>query len=570
MNESKNQKQHADSGLAGVIAELGRITKDIAMTAASPILSPISRVGSIFNRENLVNAALPKYLANPVNSAFNLMRSESSEMAPEPTRTAQNQRSEPEIAEDESDDLEGLEAVLEDGFEELSEKLDVISAQLDGADLLELQQAIDDIEIPDNIDLAAELENDIQLLNGNEELIHLAQENEDNAVELLSINGQILKKLDDIERNTRVDELAAREAELEANKGRSSQIAQDLIQAAENKKEEKGKGLVEGLLENLPKLGIGALGLKVAKGKINTPKVPSAAKPNILTRALSKTPVGKLLGLGTAAATAATATKAFPTIIPSMADDVAGAATKAISTAPKTGMLQSLKGGAGKLLGAPLSVGLGALEVMDVASNQDLKQEEKTVEYSKIGGKTAGALAGAKAGAAVGAALGPAGAVVGSLIGGIGGFFLGEQGGEVVGNLINSVFPSSDPVEVKAISEDGTAKAEAIQSKVAENIATELTTKVASVDIGSKYGDMQGGERKAEFLNTLSNHIEATTAERETAKLSPIIAPITINNNQTNQGQSSQERTRIGIPAVRNQDGTIQRLLDANYRPLIA
>lgn len=564
MNESKNQKQHADSGLAGVIAELGRITKDVAMTAASPILSPISRVGSIFSRENLVNAALPKYLANPVNAAFNLMRSETSEIAPEPTRTAQNQRSEPDAAEDESDDLEGLEAVLEDGFEELSEKLDVISAQLDGADLSELQQAIDDIEIPDSIDLAAELENDIQLLNGNEELIHLSQENEDNAVELLSINGQILKKLDDIERNTRVDELAAREAELEANKGRSSQIAQDLIQASENKKEEKGKGLVEGLLENLPKLGIGALGLKVAKGKINAPKVPSAVKPNILTRALSKTPIGKVLGLGTAA------TKAFPTIIPSMADDVAGAATKAISTAPKTGMLQSLKGGAGKLLGAPLSVGLGALEVMDVASNQELKQEEKTVEYSKIGGKTAGALAGAKAGAAVGAALGPAGAVVGSLIGGIGGFFLGEQGGEVVGNLINSVFPSSDPVEVKAISEDGTAKVEAIQSKVAENIATELTTKVASVDIGSKYGDMQGGERKAEFLNTLSNHIEATTAERETAKLSPIIAPITINNNQTNQGQSSQERTRIGIPAVRNQDGTIQRLLDANYRPLIA
>jgi hypothetical protein len=261
-----------------------------------------------------------------------------------------------------------------------------------------------------------------------------------------------------------------------------------------------------------------------------------------------------LVGSGSAAASVAPAvSSALPALtnVAATTTNVANAAKVGGAVTPaaaKGGFLQGAKNLGMKALGAPLTLGIGAYEAYNVSKDEKLSSEQKTTEYSKIGGKTAGALAGAKAGAMVGSIGGPIGAAIGGVVGGIGGYFLGEKGGELVGDVINAVSPSKSPLKSKTPEVN-------VLNTVKPNIGT-----------------IQPGQTKTNNLQFLTQQIEQTNAEKQNMKASPTVVPVTINNqNNTSSSQNSESsRIRTPVPLVRNQDGTIQRLLDLNYHPLMS
>jgi hypothetical protein len=179
----------------------------------------------------------------------------------------------------------------------------------------------------------------------------------------------------------------------------------------------------------------------------------------------------------------------------------------------------------------------------------------------------------------VGAIGGPIGSAIGAVIGGIGGYFLGEKGGEVVGDIINAVSPSSkkNTVDVKAAEKvfaSPNVDVTSINNKTSKT--TNIRAKTSDVNVVNmvkpNIGTVTPGQTKVNNLQALTQQIDQTNAEKQDMKASPTIVPVTINNqsNTTPLGEMEViQRQRNPIPIVRNQDGTIQRLLDLNYLPLL-
>ena len=78
-------------------------------------------------------------------------------------------------------------------------------------------------------------------------------------------------------------------------------------------------------------------------------------------------------------------------------------------------------------------------------------------------------------------------------------------------------------------------------------------------------------------MQGLTQTIEKSAADKQDAKANPTIVPISINNSSSSNSSSGSTQNNqnsgassLGVPRVRNQDGTIQRLLDLNYTPLMA
>lgn len=324
------------------------------------------------------------------------------------------------------------------------------------------------------------------------------------------------------------------------------------------------------------------------------------------------------------------------TTVPSDPNAVKNAATNAVGT-PSASKWASAKNIAGKAMGVPLTVAIGAYEANEVSKNESLTTDEKTVEYSKIGGKSVGALAGGAKGAAMGGVVGgPIGAVVGSIVGGLVGYFVGEQAGEIVGDVINAVNPSETEVKIDGATihennihesiperlpgepkpkrppfeedEVGTlynaepnntvlaelesvnahynqdsimvtydnAQLERITSKAVENISPMSSINVSNI-MNPDIGSIEPGQTKTNLLQSLTHQLEQTNAEKETLASTPTVIPIPINNstnggggNSNNGSSESQRPQRMNVPNVRNQDGTLQRLLDLNYQPLMS
>lgn len=498
----------------------------------------LTAMQSVFNRENIVRALLPKTLAGGVNHLFD--RFGGGTVTPE-TRGAGNVRPMADEEGEDTDDFDALFESIEEGLEEANETLTKILVRLGG----------------DTADVAlTEL-----VEEGQVQLLHELSEEDDSMVDLIAINGQILNRLDQIERNTRIDELKAREEEIEARRT-NSHLIQTLSSSSTASRDttatEKKEGFLSKVLEYLPEIGGGYLGMKTAGKALGM----GGKKPATGIRgALGRLPFGRA-----AAAAATVAPAAIPSSLPSAlggVDDV----VKAV--APKGGVLNGVKSIGGKLLGAPLAIGMGAYEAYETHANTELTTAQKTTEYSKIGGKTAGALAGAKAGAVIGAIGGPIGSAIGGLLGGIGGFFLGEKGGEVVGNLINAVMPSDAPSTVDARSNELTL--ETIRNKTEDSIkqdfvhAANITERISPSALA-----VTAGQTRPSNLMVLTQQMDQVTHEKATMDHAPIIAPVNVNASTTNQGTMGQNNpVRIPIPTIRSQDGTIQRLLDANYKTLM-
>ena len=557
LNDSGNRNP-----LQNAIYSLMNLPSSVAKAALHNITRPFGMMGDVFSRQNVVNAMMPKPLASGVNSVLDMVAAarERKKEAKEAAASSKEEKKPRQVQEEEEDfDPSQGGWVEDDEYDDDDDSPSAAAMDIGGSldDIEEdegeseeiLSEILDEIQNgfgQSNENLALLLER-FGVNNNNEEpvmmrwdeegmpdpvakidpaqLEELADDDDDDFLaELVELNGVIIQKLDQIDKNTRRDTLAEREAELES-KSASAVVSNTADELAKAQKD-KDSSLIGAIADSLGSAALGAagigaagLGAKGAAGKL-----------------------GKILGKTRAPTTGlASAVSAEAQAAPAIAKSVEAAVKP-------TSKIAAVGKGAGRVLGAPLAVGLSAYEAYQVAQDEALSSEQKTTEYSKIGGKTVGALAGAKAGAVLGAIGGPVGSVIGGLLGGIGGFFLGEKGGEIVGDLINKVLPTSAEPKI-----DDPAK------------SAEIAANIVKPDIQG----VTAGNTRVTNLEQLTQRIEQTAADKQAAMMQPIIAPVTIHNNNTTNNGSSQQQSRMPVPSVRNQDGTIQRLLDANYRPLI-
>ena len=499
--------------LKEVLEDVKGVTEEVVEEITAPILDPFRIYKSFFDRRNIVNAILPKPAATLVNGAWNYFengkKAKSAVPAEKPSKNVSRDISEPYIddGEDDSLDADDLVEAIEEGFDHTDELLEKIIQKLDGETDVVLEN--DSQELPD-----------VVLETSEEEQVVLA--------ELVELNGVIIDRLDEIAANTRRDELKAREAELEKRSPIILPPTVNIDQPKETKQDENS--LIGKAIE---KLAGGALLGKGVKGAMGA-----------TTAAMGATKAASAAGKGAVAAEA------------SVAKDIVGAS--------KGGIAKALGKVAGKAA-LPLTLTTSAMDVYATSQRTDISQDEKTVEYSKVGGQTVGALGGAKLGAMLGAPLGPIGAAVGGILGGIGGYFFGDKAGEVVGGLINAISPDSDkdiqkpaPQPQKDLSiEEIVPKTE----KAAENVlSSDNVRELIAPEIV-----VTPTETRIRYMEGIIEELERGNVEKAEAMKQTIIAAIPAPQPANNVSQPQQPvNTRIGVPSVRNQDGTIQRILDRN------
>nr|DAE80449.1 MAG TPA: bacteriocin [Caudoviricetes sp.] len=492
--------------LKEVLEDVKGVTEEVVEEITAPILDPFRIYKSFFDRRNIVNAILPKPAAALVNGAWNYFengkKAKNAVPAEKPPKNVSRDISEPYIAdgEDDSLDADDLVEAIEEGFDHTDELLERIIQKLDGTTDVVLEN--DSQELPDVV---------------------LETSEEDQAVlaELVELNGEIIDRLDEIAANTRRDELKEREAELEK---RSPIILPPTV-------------------------------------NIDPPKETKQDENSLIGKAIEKLAGGALLGRGVKGAMGA-----------SKAAFAAGKGAVAAEASVAKGIVGASKGGIAKALGKiagkaalPLTLATSAMDVYATSQRADISQDEKTVEYSKVGGQTVGALGGAKLGAMLGAPLGPIGAAVGGILGGIGGYFFGDKAGEVVGGLINAISPDSDkdiqklaPQPQKDLSiEEIVPKTE----KAAENVlSSDNVRELIAPEIV-----VTPTETRIRYMEGIIEELERGNVEKAEAMKQTIIAAIPAPQPANNVSQPQQPvNTRIGVPSVRNQDGTIQRILDRN------
>ena len=492
--------------LKEVLEDVKGVTEEVVEEITAPILDPFRIYKSFFDRRNIVNAILPKPAATLVNGAWNYFengkKAKNAVPAEKPSKNVSRDISEPYIddGEDDSLDADDLVEAIEEGFDHTDELLEKIIQKLDGASDVVLEN--ESQELPD-----------VVLETAEEEQVVLA--------ELVELNGVIIDRLDEIAANTRRDELKEREAELEK---RSPIMLPPTV-------------------------------------NIDPPKETKQDENSLIGKAIEKLAGGALLGKGVKGAMGA-----------SKAAFAAGKGAHAAEASVAKGVVGASKGGIAKALGKvagkaalPLTLATGAMDVYATSQRTDISQDEKTVEYSKVGGQTVGALGGAKLGAMLGAPLGPIGAAVGGILGGIGGYFFGDKAGEVVGGLINAISPDSDkdvqkpaPQPQKGLTiEEIVPKTE----KAAENVlSSDNVRELIAPEIV-----VTPTETRIRYMEGIIEELERGNVEKAEAMKQSIIAAIPVQQSTNNVSQPQQPvNTRIGVPSVRNQDGTIQRILDRN------
>lgn len=495
--------------LKEVLEDVKGVTEEVVEEITAPILDPFRIYKSFFDRRNIVNAILPKPAATLVNGAWNYFengkKTSSAVKAENPAKNVSREISEPHIddGEDDSLDADDLVEAIEEGFDHTDELLEKIIQKLDGAPDVVLEN--DSQELPD-----------VVLETSEEEQVVLA--------ELVELNGVVIDRLDEIAANTRRDELKEREAELEKRSPIFLPPTVSIDPQKETKQDENS--LIGKAIEKLA--GWALLG-KGVKGAMGATKAATAA-------------MGASRGAVAAEASVA----------------------KGVVGASKGGIAKALGKVAGKAA-LPLTLATSAMDVYATSQRTDISQDEKTVEYSKVGGQTVGALGGAKLGAMLGAPLGPIGAAVGGILGGIGGYFFGDKAGEVVGGLINAISPDSDkdiqkpaPQPQKDLSiEEIVPKTE----KAAENVlSSDNVRELIAPEIV-----VTPTETRIRYMEGIIEELERGNVEKAEAMKQSIIAAIPAPQPANNVSQPQQPvNTRIGVPSVRNQDGTIQRILDRN------
>ncbi|HAQ87437.1 MAG TPA: phage tail tape measure protein [Pseudomonas sp.] len=146
--------------------------------------------------------------------------------------------------------------------------------------------------------------------------------------------------------------------------------------------------------------------------------------------------------------------------------------------------------GAGKWLGRagiPLMLAASGLDAYNIATDDRLSSQEKTVGYSGAAGGAAGGLAGAAAGAALGSVVPVLGTAIGGLIGGALGYWGGGSLGEMIAEAVTSS-PTKGPSQPADVS----GKIEIHISSEGKPKVTRMETK-SDIELGVYTGHMTAG-----------------------------------------------------------------------------
>lgn len=614
-----------DAGkLSKAIKELKKVPKIMGESVLVLLQNMKYSAEDLFTRENIVNAVMPKFFSRGINSALDYISKKKKGGGASAVNGSQNIPNDQDVDDDFSDEILNI---LEQGFEETNSNLVKILNKLGGdtstAQLLRIENG--------------GVNQSVSASSLDEEILQATENNAEEIAEVVAINGKVLRVLQRIDNNTRVDSLKAREDEIE-NRKQSFRPSQNVTDVTPREPQEgpwSKIGGISGLLDMMgggkrragrvfgglrrsasrirgsisrgsAKIWNGAKGLassawsgvKTAGGKIGTTIVDlgkaglekgKGVLGAVKSGASTLLEGGKSLASSTASAIKGSASTLWDKgtgLASSAWNGVKGVGSKAgelisrgasgltsvgEAITPKGGLVQGVKSLGGRAIGAPLSIGMAGYDALKVYQDGNMTKPEKTKEYSKIGGRTAGALAGMKAGATLGAFGGPIGAVAGGALGGLGGYFLGEKGGAYLGDLINSLSPSEAKQVEKQISSGKAVQVQGVKSSGSDNMQKKGPQINTSAIVKPSIGSIQPGQTKANNLQALTTQMESTNAEKQTLRDAPAIVPISINNSKVTNGQGSDNggQSRMSVPMVRNQDGTIQRLLDLNYHPLM-
>lgn len=411
--------------------------------------------------------------------------------------------------------------------------------------------------------------------------------------ELVGVNGQILSSLDRVEANTRVNELDKKLAHHNQRKVAGQDHREKVSDKIGAKKVGGGVGGQIGghlLAKFLEGAGETFLGTALASGLGATliPKAVSkffgkkevaeavtkpattASKPGLWSKVTGAMGAAKTAAMDTLGAVGATAKDKVVAASKGVSDFAINAkngvvnavtgGTKTIAEQAKS-YASASKGIASKFLGAPLMIAATGYQAYDVAAS-DRTDEEKAKEYSKLAGGTGGMLLGAKVGVALGAMTGPLAPIAAPVLGLLGGA-LGYIGGEKTGEAGHDLYMGdmSSDIKQKLSNVLGGTGADAIPSLD--------YNKVMNYSPEIRSGEVIANTSKTERLETLTKQIETTNADNQSLTSQTNIVPVQINTPSTAPQQNSQqEQKTFHIPATRNQDGTIQRLLDDNFTPM--
>ena len=411
--------------------------------------------------------------------------------------------------------------------------------------------------------------------------------------ELVGVNGQILSSIEQIAQNTKKNELDTKLEHHNRRKDASQAIREKVSDKIGAKKSTIGDKLGGHIATKfLEGVGETFLGTALAGG------MGAALMPKILSKFFGK----KVVDVPTAAKAATTTSPAKPSILSKLSGAMGNAKNavvdkvSSVGASAKTGAMGAVKGaadfavnaknsvvgavsggaktiaeqaktfagaskGIASKLGVPLTIAATGYQAYDIAGS-DRTEEEKAKEYTKLAGATGGMLVGAKVGAALGALTGPLAPIAVPVLGILGGA-LGYKGGEKTGEAGHDLLMGDNSSNIK----------EKLSQAIGGNTPTTLPgTDYASVMNYSpeiKNGEVVANASKTERLDNLTKQIEAVNADNGTMTNQTTIVPVQINTPSTPPQQSSQqEQKTFHIPATRNQDGTIQRLLDDNFTPM--
>lgn len=410
--------------------------------------------------------------------------------------------------------------------------------------------------------------------------------------ELVGVNGQILSSIEQIAQNTKKNELDTKLEQHNRRKEASQAIREKVSDKIGAKKSTIGDKLGGHIATKfLEGVGETFLGTALAGG------MGAALMPKILSKFFGK----KVVDVPTAAKAATTTSPAKPSILSKLSGAMGNAKNavvdkvSSVGASAKTGAMGAVKGaadfavnaknsvvgavsggaktiaeqaktfagaskGIASKLSVPLTIAATGYQAYDIAGS-DRTEEEKAKEYTKLAGATGGMLVGAKVGAALGALTGPLAPIAVPVLGILGGA-LGYMGGEKTGEAGHDLLMGDNSSNIK--------------EKLSQAIGGNTPTALPGTDYNSvmnyspeiKNGDVVANASKTERLDNLTKQIDAVNADNGTMTNQTTIVPVQINTPSAPPQQSSQEQKTFHIPATRNQDGTIQRLLDDNFTPM--
>lgn len=564
--------QGTSNFMAGILDSLKAAPGEAYNFAKDGVGSIAGTIASTFSADSVARAVLPPVLGDMAANFLDRRR---------------KRKEEKKIASERASDADD-----EDDDEELDASPETVDADI-GNVVQDIDVNVEDLAdaIHEGFDETNEnLDRIFDILSEQEE----EQEEETKSTfELVGVNGQILSSIEQIAQNTKKNELDTKLEHHNRRKDASQAIREKVSDKIGAKKSTIGDKLGGHIATKfLEGVGETFLGTALAGG------MGAALMPRILSKFFGK----KAVGVPTAASAATTTSPAKPSILSKLSGAMGNAKNavvdkvSSVGASAKTGAMGAVKGaadfavnaknsvvgavsggaktiaeqaktfagaskGIASKLSVPLTIAATGYQAYDIAGS-DRTEEEKAKEYTKLAGATGGMLVGAKVGAALGALTGPLAPIAVPVLGILGGA-LGYMGGEKTGEAGHDLLMGDNSYNIK--------------EKLSQAIGGNTPTALPGTDYNSvmnyspeiRNGDVVANASKTERLDNLTKQIEAVNADNGTMANQTTIVPVQINTPSAPPQQSSQqEQKTFHIPATRNQDGTIQRLLDDNFTPM--